>query len=89
MGAIFNAHSDATPYTAIAPKISLDETNPPLKALRGRQRWAAEQSMAMNWSHVDDIREDALNRILWWDAKGFNAPYPNLRRPKHERDTDR
>ncbi|HVP48570.1 MAG TPA: hypothetical protein VMT32_18375 [Bryobacteraceae bacterium] len=27
-------------------------------------------------SHPDDIRADVLNRILWWDAKGHDVPYP-------------
>jgi hypothetical protein len=89
MKTIFTGTSDARPYAALQPKISLDDTNPMLKALSGRRRWAAEQSMAMNWSHVDDIREDALNHILWWDAKGYEKPYPKLRNSKAERDTDR
>jgi hypothetical protein len=56
--------------------VALDEMNPPLKALKGRQLWAARQSLAMNWNHVDDVPEDTLNRILWWDAKGWDRPYP-------------
>jgi hypothetical protein len=52
--------------------------NPPLKALDGRQLWAAQQSLAMNWRHPDDIREDTLNRILWWAAKGYDKSYPVL-----------
>ena len=78
MKSIFTREADLKPYAAITPKTSLDETNSPLKALAGRRRWAAEQSLSMNWSHVDDIREDALNRILWWDAKGYDTPYPKL-----------
>jgi hypothetical protein len=78
MKSIFTRDADLKPYAAITPKASLDETNAPLKSLVGRRRWAAEQSLSMNWSHVDDIREDALNRILWWDAKGYDTPYPKL-----------
>ena len=50
--------------------------NPPLAKLHGKRLWAARQSLAMNWSHPDDIRADVLNRILWWDAKGYDTPYP-------------
>jgi hypothetical protein len=53
--------------------------NPPLTGLNGRQLWAARQSLAMNWSEPDDIPEDVLNRVLWWDAKGYQTPYPRLR----------
>jgi hypothetical protein len=59
--------------------VELDEFNPPLKALDGRKLWAAKQSLAMNWNHPDDVPEDVLNRILWWDAKGYDRPYPKLR----------
>ena len=30
----------------------------------------------MNWQEPDDVPEDVLNQILWWDAKGFDTPYP-------------
>jgi hypothetical protein len=53
--------------------------NPPLKALSGRQLWAAQQSLAMDWSEPDDIPADVLNQILWWDSKGYHIPYPNLK----------
>jgi hypothetical protein len=32
----------------------------------------------MNWDEVDDIPSDVLNRILWWDAKGYGVDYPQL-----------
>ena len=63
-------------YQCLQPKVALDEMNPPLKALDGRKLWAAQQSLAMNWNDPDDVPEDVLNRILWWDARGFDKPYP-------------
>jgi hypothetical protein len=30
----------------------------------------------MNFKDIDDIPYDTLNRILWWDAKGWNTPFP-------------
>jgi hypothetical protein len=63
----------------LTPKVALDEMNPPLKALKGRQLQAAQQSLAMNWNQPDDVPEDLLNRILWGDAKGWDTPYPKLR----------
>ena len=50
--------------------------NPELKACAGRQLRAAKQSLAMNWHEPDDIPSDGLNRILWWDSKGHDKPYP-------------
>ena len=50
--------------------------NPPLKALNGRQLQAAKQALAMNFKDIDDAPQETLNRILWWDAKGYNTPYP-------------
>jgi hypothetical protein len=76
MTSIFTAQTDLTPYQHLVPKQSLEEINPPLKALAGRQLWAARQSLAMNFKDLDDVPSDTLNRILWWDAKGWNTPYP-------------
>jgi len=33
----------------------------------------------MNFHDLDDAPEDTLNRILWWDAKGYDKQYPVLR----------
>jgi hypothetical protein len=76
MHSIFTDQRDLSTYKALTPKVALDEMNPPLRSLSGRQLWAARQSAAMNWSHPDDVPQDILNRILWWDSKGYNTPYP-------------
>jgi YVTN family beta-propeller protein len=76
MNSIFTAQADVTPYKCLTPKVPLDEMNPQLKALRGRRLWAARQSLGMNWADIDDVPEELLNRILWWDAKGYDTPFP-------------
>jgi len=76
MTSIFTAKADLTPYQLQTPKVALDEMNPPVRALAGRQLWAARQSMAMNFKALDDAPAETLNKILWWDAKGWNTPYP-------------
>jgi len=76
MTSIFTPDADTTPYQCLPARIALDEMNPPLASLQGKRLWAARQSLAMNWSHPDDVPSDVLNRILWWDAKGYAAPYP-------------
>ena len=76
MTSVFAAQADLAPYQHLVPKVALDELNPPLKALNGRRLWAARQSMAMNFKEIDEAPPDVLNRILWWDAKGYDRPYP-------------
>jgi hypothetical protein len=76
MTSIFTPQSGVDAWKALTPEIPLDEMNPGLKALKGRQLWAAQQSLAMNWHEPDDIPSDVLNRILWWDSKGYDKPYP-------------
>jgi len=77
MTSVFTAQTDAAPYEHLVPKVPLDEMNPPLRALNGRRLWAARQSAAMDWSEPDEAPADTLNRILWWDAKGYDTPYPS------------
>lgn len=77
MHSIFTNDRDLSAYQTLTPKVTLDEMNPPLKALNGRQLWAARQSLGMNWAKPDDINQAVLNRILWWDSKGYDKPYPN------------
>jgi len=76
MTSIFTPVPDLKPYRNLTPKVALDEMNPPLKALRGKQLDAARKSAAINWSDIDDVPSKVLSRILWWDAKGYDKPYP-------------
>ena len=78
MHSVFTTEKNLAPYQHVIPKVPLDEMNPPLKALRGRQLWGARQSLAMNWTEVDDVPHETLNQILWWDSKGYDVPYPTL-----------
>ncbi|PYT28947.1 MAG: hypothetical protein DMG57_13170 [Acidobacteria bacterium] len=76
MTSIFTPGGDSGGYKCLEARLKLDEMNPPLQALTGRKLWAARQSLSMNWAHPDDIRTAVLNRILWWDRKGYETPYP-------------
>jgi YVTN family beta-propeller protein len=78
MTSVFTPTADTTPYQVIPNNIPLDEMNPQMRGLAGRQKWAAEQSLAMNWKDPDDVPSDVLNRILWWSAKGYDKEYPVL-----------
>ena len=76
MNSVFTTEANLDTYTAIEPKIKLDDMNPPISALNGKERWAAVESAKMNFDDIDDVPTDLLNRILWGDAKGFDTPYP-------------
>jgi YVTN family beta-propeller protein len=75
----FQASADLTPYTAVPPKQSLFDVNPPVGVLKGSARKAAVTSARMNFSVPDTAPSEVLNRILWNDAKGWNWPYPTVR----------
>jgi YVTN family beta-propeller protein len=77
MTSIFQAKSDLTPYKALQSAIPLNQMNPPLHSLAGRPRAAALASMRFNPNHIDDIPSASMNRILWWEAKGYATPYPD------------
>ena len=85
MTTVFTPEEDLTPYTSLSAGIPLDEMNPPAVALTGRRLWAARQSAAMNWSRLDDVPSATLNRILWWDSKGYGTPYPEPTQSTPER----
>ncbi len=76
MSSVFTTEKDLSAYKSLVPQVAPDEMNPPAKALNGRRRWAAEESARMNWKEVDDVPQETLNRILWWDAKGYDKEYP-------------
>ncbi|MFN7934860.1 MAG: bifunctional YncE family protein/alkaline phosphatase family protein [Bryobacteraceae bacterium] len=78
MNSVFTGEADLSAYQAIEPGVQLDDMNPPLTALKGKEKWAAAESAKMNWDDVDDVPSDVLNRILWWDARGFDVAYPVL-----------
>jgi YVTN family beta-propeller protein len=79
MTSVFTPSATLDGYQALTPKVALDEMNPAVAGLNGRRKWAAEKSLAMNWHELDAAPQDTLNRILWWDAKGYNSVYPVLK----------
>ena len=76
MRSLFTTRTNAAPFRHLEPRVRLDEMNPPLQALQGSRRIAAELSMDMDWSGPDLVPEEVLNRILWAESKGYETPYP-------------
>jgi hypothetical protein len=78
-----NERPNFTPFTALAPRLPLEETNPRVRDIRGRdavlRRRAALASLRMRFDGPDEAPSDALNRILWHERRGWRAPYPAVR----------
>ncbi len=73
----FTDTPDLTGYTAKPNIIPLDEMNPPVRSLKGQERYWAEESMKLPLDDVDQADEGTFNRILWHYAKGYDVPYPS------------
>jgi DNA-binding beta-propeller fold protein YncE len=78
------AKPDITPYTAIEPQQSLVAVNSRLGSINGKfapqRRDAARASQRMSFDGPDEAPTEILNRILWREAKGWDAKYPTVRR---------
>ncbi len=82
MSDCFTTQPDFAPYLALPSNIPLDQINPPLIGLTGKQRYWAKKSMEQDLDELDRIDEDTFNRILWHAVKGYDVPYPDLSRRK-------
>jgi YVTN family beta-propeller protein len=80
MADCFTRKPDFTPYKAVKNNIPLDELNPPLVSLAGDQLYWAIKSMEQDLDDVDRIDEDTFNRIIWHSVKGYDRPYPDLKK---------
>ncbi|MDH5234653.1 MAG: hypothetical protein OEW77_06805 [Gemmatimonadota bacterium] len=74
---------DLRPFTAQMPQVDLHERNLQVGAITGpfarERRAAATSSARMDFSEPDAAPSDRLNRILWFDARGWGTPYPGVR----------
>ena len=75
---------DFTPYTAVVPRQALDEVNQRVGSITGphaeERRRAALASARMRFDTPDAAPSDRLNRILWHDARGWDKPFPGVKR---------
>ncbi len=76
----FQESPDYNPYTCKPNQVPLDEMNPQVSELQGKQRYFAKKSLELPLDNIDEADEDMLNRILWHSVKGYRAPYPKLAR---------
>jgi Phosphoesterase family len=80
MRASFTTVPDPRPYAAVQPTQSLFERNPKLSAMTGPLRKAALDSQRMRFDQPDAAPTERLNRIVWGLVKGWNQPYPAVRK---------
>lgn len=69
MNASFMRKADLSPYTLLAPKISMTEKNT-------RSAFGANMSTKMDFTAYDRADPEILNSILWHSIKGTNVPQP-------------
>ncbi|MDR3714538.1 MAG: bifunctional YncE family protein/alkaline phosphatase family protein [Puia sp.] len=76
----FTDQPDTTPYTVLKNNIPLDQLNLTLDKLKGSQLYWAKKSLEQDLDEEDRIEEDVFNRIIWHSVKGYDRPYPVLKR---------
>jgi YVTN family beta-propeller protein len=57
-------------YQSVPNQIPLDEMNPGLHTLKGKELHYARKSMEPEFEHVDRGEDQLLNRIIWYAMKG-------------------
>jgi len=57
-------------YHALPNQIPLNEMNPQLSFLKGKELYYAKESLRPEFEHIDGGNDDLLNRIIWFSAKG-------------------
>ena len=72
---IFSAKADYSPYKVLKNRIPLNEMNPQLRALKGKQKRFALASLKIAQMGIDAGNDDLLNRIIWSSVKK-PEPYP-------------
>ena len=80
MRASFTTTPNAQPYTAVEPTYPIDAVNPKLKTMTGPLRAAAIASQKMRFDVPDAAPTDRLNRLIWGMVRGWQTPYPGVRR---------
>ena len=84
---VFSGNPDFAPYKALKNNIPLDEMNPQLRALSGKQKRFAIASLKMAKMGIDAGDDDLLNRIIWSSVKK-PEPYPAKFAGKEHNDND-
>ena len=76
----FTDKPNFAPYTALPNNIPLNQMNPKISSLKGKQKYWAEKSMAMPLEQMDMAEDEELNKIIWFSVRGYDSPYPKVAR---------
>lgn len=71
----FSSKPDFTPFTAVPNQIPLNEMNPSLTSLHGKELFYAQKSMEPQFDGIDSGDDDLFNRIIWFATRG-EEKYP-------------
>ncbi len=71
----FDSRTSDYTYSVVPNRVKIGDINPGLSALKGKALYFAKASSLPEFDHVDGGRDDLMNRILWFAAKGKKA-YP-------------
>ncbi len=74
----FTNKPNFTPYNVLPNQIPLDQMNPKLSSLKGKQLYWAKKSMAMPLEEADEADDEELNKIIWYVMRGYDVPYPKI-----------
>jgi YVTN family beta-propeller protein len=80
MSDCFTNKPNFTPYTPLPNQIPLDQMNPKLSTLKGKQLYWAKKSMEMPLDEADEADDDELNKVIWYAVRGYDVPYPKIRK---------
>lgn len=72
----FQSVKNSNPYHFLPNNIPLDEMNKKLNTLSAKEKKMALQSQHEVFNEIDGGKDDIMNRIIWFYAKG-EIPYPN------------
>ncbi len=76
MVACFADEPNLTPYRSIPNHVPLDERNPTGHAMTDADRFWAEKTASLDWSHLDAPDPYWLNRITWYSLYRGTRAYP-------------
>ena len=71
----FTDRPNFVPFHSRPNRVPLNQLNPPLSKLTGAALRFGHLSTSPEFDHIDNGRDDVLNRIIWFATKG-RQPYP-------------
>ncbi|WP_310391941.1 bifunctional YncE family protein/alkaline phosphatase family protein [Hymenobacter sp.] len=74
-------------FRSLPARIAIHRLNPPLSKLTGAARRFGRLSAGPEFDHIDNGRDDVMNRIIWFSTKG-SQPYPTALSGRDEDDDE-